>query len=512
MNIKDAKNELLHTIQVYTRKDAHGRYLMPAVRQRPLLLIGPPGIGKTAIMEQVAKECEIGLVSYTITHHTRQSAVGLPVIVKKNFQGKEYSITEYTMSEIIASVYEKMEQTSCKEGILFIDEINCVSETLVPTMLQFLQNKTFGTHPVPEGWIIAAAGNPVEYNRSAREFDIVTLDRVKRIDIEPDLNIWKEYAYTKGLHASVISYLNLKKEHFYHIENTAAGVSFVTARGWEDLSNLLDTYETLGLQADEDLIREYIQHPKIAEDFSAYLDLYYKYRDDYGVEEILAGQAKPAVFARLLQAPFDERLSLVSLILAGLGTRFTASRQADAVADSCYAFLRETKKALATVPEDIPDGSAEMFHQQIMDYDTETQQKRAAGLLSKDALTTRLQVLAVLRGWEGELRRANAAGTQEAFDLLRGQFQSLADAREKAQQTASAALEAAFDFMEQAFAESQEMVVFVTELTVDPVSHAFLTENGCERYFKYNKDLLLDHRKAALQQELAAEQRRHGGM
>ena len=64
--------------------------------------------------------------------------------------------------------------------------------------------------------------------------------------------------------------------------------------------------------------------------------------------------------------------------------------------------------------------------------------------------------------------------------------------------------------MEQAFAESQEMVVFVTELTVNPASHAFLTENGCERYFQYNKDLLLDHRKAALQQELAAEQRRHG--
>ena len=170
------------------------------------------------------------------------------------------------MSEIIASVYEKMEQTSCKEGILFIDEINCVSETLVPTMLQFLQNKTFGTHPVPEGWIIAAAGNPVEYNRSAREFDIVTLDRVKRIDIEPDLDIWKEYAYVKGLHASVISYLNLKKEHFYHIENTAAGVSFVTARGWEDLSSILFGYEELGLTPDEKLIRQYIQDDDIARD------------------------------------------------------------------------------------------------------------------------------------------------------------------------------------------------------------------------------------------------------
>ena len=55
MNIKEAKQELLQTIQVYTRKDSNGHYLLPSVRQRPILLIGPPGIGKTAIMEQAAK-------------------------------------------------------------------------------------------------------------------------------------------------------------------------------------------------------------------------------------------------------------------------------------------------------------------------------------------------------------------------------------------------------------------------------------------------------------------------
>ena len=504
MNIKRAKEEIEHTVKAYLAKDALGEYAIPAIRQRPILLMGPPGIGKTQVMEQVARECGVALVAYTITHHTRQSAVGLPFIRQRHYGDKDVSVTEYTMSEIIASIYAKMEATGLSEGILFIDEINCVSETLAPTMLQFLQCKTFGNQAVPAGWVIAAAGNPPEYNKSVRDFDIVTLDRVRRMDIEPDLPVWKDYA--------ILSYLELHPQNFYQINADVDGTQFVTARGWEDLSNLLDTYEQLGLQADEDLIKEYIQHPKIAEDFSAYLDLYYKYRDDYGVEEILAGQAKPAVFARLLQAPFDERLSLVSLLLAGLNTRFAASRQADAVADACYAFLRETKKALATLPDDLPDGSAELFSQQIADYDAETQRQREAGLLSRDALTTRLQVQAVLRRWEGELRRANAAGTQEAFELLRGQFQTLADDREKAQQTASAALEAAFDFMEQAFAESQEMVVFVTELTVNPVSHAFLTENGCERYFQYNKDLLLDHRKAALQQELAAEQRRHGGM
>ena len=94
---------------------------------------------------------------------------------------------EYTMSEIISSVYAKMEATGLKEGILFIDEINCVSETLAPTMLQFLQCKTFGNQAVPAGWVIVAAGNPPEYNKSVRDFDIVTLDRVRRMDIEPDL-------------------------------------------------------------------------------------------------------------------------------------------------------------------------------------------------------------------------------------------------------------------------------------------------------------------------------------
>ena len=108
MNIKEAKQELLQTIQVYTRKDSNGHYLLPSVRQRPILLIGPPGIGKTAIMEQIASELGVGLVSYSMTHHTRQSALGLPYITDHEFEGAHYQLSQYTMSEIIGAIYQLM--------------------------------------------------------------------------------------------------------------------------------------------------------------------------------------------------------------------------------------------------------------------------------------------------------------------------------------------------------------------------------------------------------------------
>ena len=88
MNIKRAKEEIEHTVKAYLAKDALGEYAIPAIRQRPILLMGPPGIGKTQVMEQVARECGVALVAYTITHHTRQSAVGLPFIRQRNYGAK----------------------------------------------------------------------------------------------------------------------------------------------------------------------------------------------------------------------------------------------------------------------------------------------------------------------------------------------------------------------------------------------------------------------------------------
>mgnify|MGYP000196471930 CR=1 FL=1 len=83
MDIKRAKKEIKDSIEAYLAKDEFGDYMIPQIRQRPILLMGPPGIGKTQVMEQVAKECKVALVAYTITHHTRQSAVGCRLLKRE---------------------------------------------------------------------------------------------------------------------------------------------------------------------------------------------------------------------------------------------------------------------------------------------------------------------------------------------------------------------------------------------------------------------------------------------
>ena len=432
MNIKQAKEEIKHTVTAYLQKDDEGRYKIPLIRQRPVLLMGPPGIGKTQIMEQIAEECKIGLVAYTITHHTRQSAVGLPFIKEMEFAGKEYSITEYTMSEIIASVYRKIEE-GCPEGILFIDEINCVSETLAPTMLQFLQCKTFGNQAVPEGWIIVAAGNPPEYNKSVREFDMVTLDRVRCMQVEADLGVWKAYARSRHIHGAILSYLELRPKNFYRVEADVDGLQFVTARGWEDLSILMQTYEEMGLTVDETVVGEFLHHKDVAEDAAAYFDLYQKYKDDYGIPLILEGKIRPEVFARIYDAAFDERLSVVNLLLDGLQNLFRSYGKEKAKTDRDFAALKEYRNS------------------------------------------------------EG--------AKKEVFDIQRKTLETI-------EEKTAAALEHAFDFMEQAFEGGQEMVVFVTDLATVAESARFLAEHNCDRYLQYNQELLIGSKRAELLAEL----------
>jgi len=448
MNIKEAKQEIINTVKAYLCKNAEGEYRIPAIRQRPVLLMGPPGIGKTQIMEQIASECGIGLVSYTITHHTRQSAVGLPMIKTEEFDGKEYPVTEYTMSEIISGVYKAVKEQGHREGILFIDEINCVSETLIPTMLQFLQCKTFGNQKVPEGWIIVAAGNPPEFNRSVREFDMVTYDRLRVINIDADLEVWREYAREREIHNAILSYLDIRPQNFYSVMADVDGLKFVTARGWEDMSSLMYVYEELGISINAGVVGEFLHNEDIAEDFAAYYNLYNKYRDDYGINNILAGNATSDIYRRMINADYDERLTVVNLLLDTLNKHFKYAAELKADTDSWYKSIKE--KIKAGEDEGVIDKEKAEFSKQAEKLDSVEEQ--------------------------------TLAKLENAFDFLEGSKQEISK--------------------EDIGKLDQEMLIFVTGLTTGKESSSFLLVNPCDRYKSYSAMYLKGGRRNQLLKEM----------
>jgi hypothetical protein len=497
MNIKQAKNEVTNTIRAYLTKDDTGEYEIPVERQRPILLIGPPGIGKTAIMEQVARECKINLVSYTITHHTRQSAIGLPFIAKKVYGGEEKSVTEYTMSEIIAAIYDKIEATGIKEGILFLDEINCVSETLAPTMLQFLQYKTFGNHRVPEGFVIVTAGNPPEYNKSVRDFDIVTYDRVKKITVEEDYSAWKEYAAKAQIHGAILSYLEIRKKNFYSVISDLDGKRFVTARGWEDLSHVMKVYEKSGIEINYDFIVQYIQDEEIARDFATYYELYNKYKNIYRIEEIIEGEI-PESTSKLKDAPFDEKLSLLGLLTERLGQDFIG-----------YVRKRDEQQALLLqlkyLREDMKEkglSARESLGKNIDSYAKLIAHDKRSGLLDREAERTMQGTYRAMEECQSALAAEGTGDPKTDFGLVKAIFDERENARQNDIESADRHLTNAFSFLAKTFGEGQEMVIFLSELSAGYYSLEFVRDCGNEAYYKYNRLLLLKDRREELKESL----------
>ena len=482
MNIKQAKEQVKNTVKAYLKTDRFGRYIIPTHKQRPVFLMGPPGIGKTEIMSQVASELGIGLLSYSMTHHTRQSAIGLPIIKKRVYDGKEYDVSEYTMSEIIASVHNMIEATGKKTGILFLDEINCVSETLSPIMLQFLQYKVFGGHTVPEGWIVVTAGNPPEYNKSVKEFDTVTWDRLKRIDIEPDFEIWKEYAYEVGVHPSIITYLETKTGNFYKVEQTVDGKTFVTARGWDDLSRLITLYEEMGIKVDKDVISQYLHNDKIARDFAVYYDLYKKYKSDYHIEDIVSGKYSEALIERANKASYDEKFSIVGLLIEKLGEDAKSVMKMENVLVSLMGKL----KALAS-----SDDVISKMEGMINEITDNISNERRSNSLSSKEYDNLLQSKELLQKYIEAAKLLPAA----PYEAVKIAFNKDAKAHKEHCEKVKKHYSNTFKFGDAAFGnDSQQMLILCTEMVANTHISIYIATKSCEEYFAHD-DLLMFHKR-----------------
>ena len=500
MNIAVAKDQIKDTVEAYLQKDDVGMYVIDQARQRPMFLVGAPGIGKTAIISQIAQELQIGVVSYSMTHHTRQSALGLPRIVHREYEGFGYDASEFTMSEIVAAVYDYMDRTGMRRGILFLDEINCVSETLYPSMLQFLQFKTFGQHRIPDDWVIVCAGNPPEYNKSVHEFDVVTLDRLREIDVEPDYPAWRRYAQEKGIHPAITTFLEAKPDCFYKIESKpGGGKSFVTARAWEDLGEVLSLYEEMEKTCDRELFVQFLRDDEIADKFSVYYKLFDKYRSDYQVGRILAGDADLDIEIRAKNAEFDERVALLGLLLDALATECNRALDQEGLVLQLRDELRAAKPRLMggeTVEEAVETPRRDRLER--------LERKVSAGTAKLSYQRSENLVIAKLRDIVDACTLANTLEGERAFETVNAEYRKEVEMVETLVRAADEKMNNTFFFLEKCFGNAREMIVFVAELTTRSATMQYIAHYGNDRYYAHNDELQVDETRRNLSERVAA--------
>ena len=295
-----------------------------------------------------------------------------------------------------------------------------------------------------------------------------------------------------------MSYLDIKKENFYRLENTVDGMRFATARGWEDLSELLYAYEKLGLAADRDVVGQYIQLPQVARDFAGYLELYRKYQKTYQVEAILSGTAPSVTALELGAAPFDEKLSVLGLVLSRLSETAGNTRRQDALTERLHAALTELRDRL-------PEADAQTILGQILWKRREKLRVAGeAGQLQKEERHLAQREIRILETYQSQLVSRDAKEADAVMELVREWFSEEVDRREQLGTQCGAYFDNAFHFLEQALGQSQELVIFVTEITAGYDTSWFVENFGCDAYFRHNKELLFDDRRRQIRADIAA--------
>lgn len=257
---------------------------------------------------------------------------------------------------------------------------------------------------------------------------------------------------------------------------------------------MMEVCEKLGKEITVDLTIQYIQHERIAREFADYYELYQKYRQDYHIAEILKGRSTEAMVKKVAHAPFDERVSVVNLIFSGMCQKIREAVTEEAVLEKVFAVLRKLKEDSSEVLLRLGDYADEMK--------AYAEKKKEQGLLERKEEISVRKAEALLRNYEKLLRGEGRMNRKEDFALVKEAFAKDREGWETLCEAAENTIEYAFDFMESAFYNSQEMVMFISEINRDFYCVKFLETYECERYVRYNRELLFEDRDRELRNRI----------
>lgn len=184
----------------------------------PVFIVGPPGIGKSAVPNQVAEKHGLTMCDVRWGQLGPADARGVPVV------DRESRTTEFYPPKMWPRV---------APALIFLDEYNMATPVMMGLGQQLILDRRFGDYVVPEGVFIWAAGNRKEDRASVNEMPAPVKNRFAHYEVEPEIESWSIWAFSRGIDPNIIGFLRWRPEQLHKFNPDAEFNAFPSPRTWE---------------------------------------------------------------------------------------------------------------------------------------------------------------------------------------------------------------------------------------------------------------------------------------
>jgi len=192
----------------------------------PLFIWGPPGIGKSSVVKQIANDYKLKFIDLRLSLLDPTDLKGIPFFDQENNQA-------------VWAAPNFLPKDKNSSGILFLDEINTAPPSVQASAYQLILDRKVGDYSLPDGWSIVAAGNRENDRGVTYRMPPPLANRFVHLEMEVDFEDWKFWAYKSGIDASIIGFLNFDKEKLFAFDPNSNEKSFPTPRSWEYVDKIL---------------------------------------------------------------------------------------------------------------------------------------------------------------------------------------------------------------------------------------------------------------------------------
>jgi hypothetical protein len=193
-------------------------------KRRPVFIWGPPGVGKSDIVESIAKEQDIGLIDFRMALRDPTDIKGFPMPDAKSKTMKFYRDGELPTSG---------------EGILFLDELNSATPATQAAAMQLTLTGKIGDYVLPEGWSIVAAGNRESDRSVVNRMPAALSLRFHHMDLEVSLDDWAIWAQANNMPHEMIGFMRFRQNLLHSFDPTQR--SSPNPRSWAFASQIMNS-------------------------------------------------------------------------------------------------------------------------------------------------------------------------------------------------------------------------------------------------------------------------------